>query len=214
MLENLKREVLKASLMLSKYGLVTYAGGAASACESRYGLVVINPSGVPFEDLKAEDLLVLDMDGNVLEGESDPAPEIKTHLEIYKAFTGVSGVVNTVSPYAVAWAQAKRDIPCYGAIHAKRFYGAVPCTRLLKKEELSDFEKNTGKVIAETFKSRALDPAAVPAVLCAGYAPFCWGKTVGEAAVNAATLEDAAKAAVLTEKIDPNTAPFSNMKKA
>lgn len=207
MLEILKKEVLKANLELAKYTSKDVLGGI-SAYESRYGLVVACPDGVLCDGLKAEELVVLDINGNVVEGERAALRDIKTHLEIFKAFPGVSCVVSVRSPYALSWAQAKRDIPCYGTAHARYFRGAVPCIKPKTANEPGEiFEQTVGKSIIETFKSKALDPLNVPAALCSSHAAFAWGKTVNEAVINALALESAAKAAVLTEKINPDAEP-------
>lgn len=207
MLEILKKEVLKANLELAKYTSKDVLGGI-SAYESRYGLVVACPDGAFCDSLRADELVVLDINGNVVEGERAALRDIKTHLEIFKAFPKVSCVVSVRSPYALSWAQAKRDIPCYGTAHARYFREAVPCVSLTSANGTDEaFEQAVGKSIAEMFKTKALDPLCVPAALCSCHAAFAWGKTVNEAVINALALESAAKAAVLTEKINPNAEP-------
>ena len=210
MLEQLKQAVYEANMELPRRGLVTYTWGNVSGIDREQGLVVIKPSGVEYEELSPEKLVVLDLDGHIVEGELNPSSDTKTHLELYKAFPALGGIVHTHSPYAVAWAQAGRDIPCYGTTHADYFYGPVPCTRGLTKEELDeDYEKNTGKVIVETFTGRGIDPVYVPAVICRSHGPFAWGKTAAEAVYHAAVLEEVAKMALLTRQVnrDAESAP-------
>lgn len=166
MLEQLKQAVYEANMELPRRGLVTYTWGNVSGIDREQGLVVIKPSGVEYEELTPDKLVVLDLDGHIVEGDLNPSSDTKTHLELYKAFPALGGVVHTHSPYAVDWAQAGRDIPCCGTTHADYFYGPVPCARHLTKEELNeDYEKNTGKVIIETFVARGIDPVYVPAVM-------------------------------------------------
>lgn len=208
MLEELRKQVYEANMELPRRNLVTYTWGNVSGIDRENGLVVIKPSGVEYDELTPENLVVLDLDGNRVEGELNPSSDTKTHLELYKAFPTLGGIVHTHSPYAVAWAQAGRDIPCYGTTHADYFYGAVPCARHLTKEELDeDYEKNTGKVIIETFKKRGIDPAYVPGVLCASHGPFTWGRDASQAVYHAAVLEEVAKMAILTLTVDPAAQP-------
>ena len=153
-------------------------------------------------------LVVLDLEGNVVEGTLNPSSDTKTHIELYKAFPKLGGIVHTHSPYAVAWAQAGRDIPCYGTTHADYFYGSIPCARHLTQEELDeDYEKGTGTVIIETFRERKLDPMAVPAVVCHSHGPFTWGKDPAQAVYHAVVLEEVAKMGILTRQVDPSAAP-------
>ena len=208
MLEALKQAVWAANMELPQRGLVTYTWGNVSGIDREKGLVVIKPSGVDYEQLTPEKLVVLDLDGNVVEGDLNPSSDTKTHLELYKAFPALGGVVHTHSPYAVAWAQAGEDIPCYGTTHADYFYGPVPCARSLTKEELDeDYEKNTGKVIVETFTGRGIDPVHVPAVICRSHGPFTWGKTPAQAVYHAVVLEEVAKMALLTRQVAPQAQP-------
>lgn len=210
MLETLKQAVWAANMELPRRGLVVYTWGNVSGIDREKGLVVIKPSGVEYEQLTPEKLVVLDLDGNIVEGKLNPSSDTKTHLELYKAFPALGGIVHTHSPYAAAWAQAGEDIPCYGTTHADYFYGPVPCTRGLTKEELDeDYEKNTGKVIVETFTGRGIDPVHVPAVICRSHGPFAWGKTAAEAVYHAAVLEEVAKMALLTRQVkqDAEAAP-------
>lgn len=208
MLEQLKQAVYEANMELPRRGLVTYTWGNVSGIDREQGLVVIKPSGVEYEELTPDKLVVLDLDGNIMEGELNPSSDTKTHLELYKAFPALGGVVHTHSPHAVAWAQAGEDIPCYGTTHADYFYGPVPCARDLTKEELDeDYEKNTGKIIVETFTGRDLDPVHLPTVICRSHGPFAWGETVVEAVYHAAVLEEVAKMALLTRQVKQDAEP-------
>lgn len=208
MLEALKQQVYLANMELPRRGLVTYTWGNVSGIDREAGLVVIKPSGVSYEQLRPEHLVVLDLEGKIVEGELNPSSDTKTHLEIYKAFPRAGGIVHTHSPHAVAWAQAQRDIPCFGTTHADYFYGAVPCTRQLTAEEIdADYERNTGKVIAETFAQRKLDAVAVPGVICASHGPFTWGKDAAQAVYHAVVLEEVARMALYTVQIKPDAAP-------
>lgn len=203
MLEQLKKEVYEANMELPRRGLVTYTWGNVSGIDREKGLVVIKPSGVEYEDLKPEDLVVLDLDGNVVEGDLNPSSDTKTHLELYKAFPQLGGVVHTHSPHAVAWAQAGSDIPCYGTTHADYFYGPIPCARSLTPAEVEeDYERNTGKVIIETFTGRGLNPVHVPAVICRNHGPFTWGKNAAQAVYHAVVLEEVSKMAMYTRQIN------------
>ena len=204
MLEQLKKEVYEANMELPRRGLVTYTWGNVSGIDREKGLVVIKPSGVEYEDLKPEDLVVLDLDGNVVEGDLNPSSDTKTHLELYKAFPQLGGIVHTHSPHAVAWAQAGSDIPCYGTTHADYFYGPIPCARSLTPTEVDeDYERNTGKVIIETFNDRGLNPVHVPAVICRNHGPFTWGKNAAQAVYHAVVLEEVSKMAMYTRQINP-----------
>ena len=207
MLEQLKKEVLEANLLLPKYGLVTFTWGNVSGIDRERGLVVIKPSGVEYDGMTAEDMVVVDLEGNQVEGKYKPSSDTKTHLVLYKAFPALGGIVHTHSPHAVAWAQAGRAIPAYGTTHADYFYGDIPCARHLTQEELEeDYEKNTGNVIVETFQKHSLDPVAIPAVICHSHGPFTWGKDAAQAVYHAVVLEEVAKMAILTRQVDPNAA--------
>ena len=203
MLEQLKQAVYEANMELPRRGLVTYTWGNVSGIDRESGLVVIKPSGVEYEDLKPEDLVVLNLDGEVVEGDLNPSSDTKTHIELYKAFPELGGVVHTHSPHAVAWAQAGSDIPCYGTTHADYFYGPIPCARSLTPAEVDeDYERNTGKVIIETFHDRNLNPVHVPAVICRNHGPFTWGKNAAQAVYHAVVLEEVAKMAMYTRQIN------------
>ena len=206
MLENLKKLVYEANMELPRRGLVTYTWGNVSGIDRESGLVVIKPSGVEYEDLKPEDLVVLTLDNRVVEGNLNPSSDTKTHLELYKAFPQLGGIVHTHSPYAVGWAQAGDDIPCYGTTHADYFYGSVPCARHLTPAELDeDYEKNTGLVMLETLGERS--PMEVPAMLTTSHGPFAWGKDADEAVYHAVVLEEVARMSLLTEQLNPAAAP-------
>ena len=206
MLEELRKAVYEANMELPRRNLVTYTWGNASGIDREKGLIVIKPSGVEYEDLTPEKLVVVDLDNNIVEGDLNPSSDTKTHVELYRAFPTLGGIVHTHSPHAVAWAQAGHDIPCYGTTHADYFYGPVPCARSLTPEEIEeDYERNTGKVIIETFRERNLDPKAVPAVICRNHGPFTWGKDAAQAVYHAVVLEEVAKMALYTVTIDPAT---------
>lgn len=208
MLEALKRAVYEANLELPRRGLVTYTWGNVSGIDREQGLVVIKPSGVEYEELTPERLVVLDLAGNRVEGTLNPSSDTSTHLALYRAFPQLGGIVHTHSPHAVAWAQAGEDIPCYGTTHADYFYGSIPLARHLTPAELEeDYEGNTGKAIVETFESRGIDPAAVPAVICHSHGPFTWGKDPAQAVYHAVVLEEVAKMAILTRQVNPNALP-------
>ncbi|BCN30336.1 L-ribulose-5-phosphate 4-epimerase [Anaeromicropila herbilytica] len=200
MLETLKQQVYEANMELPRRNLVTYTWGNVSGIDREKGLFVIKPSGVDYDKLKPEDLVVVDMEGNQVEGEFRPSSDTPTHLELYKAFPEIGGIVHTHSSWATAWAQAGRSIPCYGTTQADYFYGDIPCARGLTPEEIQEeYEKNTGLVIIETFKG--LNPIHVPGVLCTNHGPFSWGKDPAGAVYNAVVLEEVAKIAYHTEKL-------------
>ena len=208
MLEELKQKVYEANMELPKRKLITYTWGNVSGIDREKGLFVIKPSGVDYDDLRPEHMVVMDLQGNKVEGDLNPSSDTKTHLELYNAFPQLGGIVHTHSPHAVAWAQANRDIPCYGTTHADYFYGPIPCCRNLTPEEIeADYEGNTGRVIVETFNERGIDPKHVPAVICANHGPFTWGKDAAQAVYHAVVLEEVAKMALFTEKIKPGVAP-------
>ena len=209
MLEALKQAVLEANLLLPKYGLVTFTWGNVSAVDRERGVIVIKPSGVEYEGMTAEDMGVVSLEtGERVEGRWKPSSDTKTHLELYRAFPGVGGIVHTHSPHAVAWAQAAEDIPCFGTTHADYFYGSVPCARHLTQSELEeDYERNTGTAIVETFRERCIEPTAVPGVVCASHGPFAWGKDPAQAVYHAVVLEEVAKMAILTRQVRASAGP-------
>ena len=205
MLEELKERVYKQNLELVKQRLVVLTWGNVSGIDRNKGLVCIKPSGVSYETMTAEDMVIVDLDGNVVEGDKRPSSDTPTHLCLYKAFSDIGGIVHTHSAYAVAWAQAGKSIHAYGTTHADAFYGEIPCSRSLTEEEVkTDYEYNTGKVIVETFKNK--DYLAIPAVLVRNHGPFAWGKDPEKAVENAITLEEVAKMALFTKAID-NSSP-------
>ncbi|MDI3255426.1 MAG: L-ribulose-5-phosphate 4-epimerase [Bacillota bacterium] len=202
MLDGLRRQVLEANLELVRRGLVLYTFGNASGIDRESGLVAIKPSGVPYEEMKPEHMVITDMDGKVVEGNLRPSSDLATHLLLYREFPAIGAVVHTHSEYATAWAQAGRSIPAYGTTHADYFYGPVPVTEELSAEEIGgDYVHNTGVAIVRRF--RGLDPLAVPGVLVAGHAPFCWGRTPEDAAHNAVVLEAVARMAYYTTTLNP-----------
>lgn len=197
MLQQLKEAVLAANLELPEKGLVTYTWGNVSGIDRDSRLVVIKPSGVPYEELKIEHLVVVDLDGNLVEGTLRPSSDTPTHLEIYKNFKEVGGVVHTHSRWATIWAQAGRGIPALGTTHADYFYGEIPCTRKMTQEEIRDeYERQTGRVIVETYVGK--NPMYLPGVLVNNHGPFCWGKDAHEAVHNAVVLEEVAMMAYHT----------------
>ena len=197
MLEQLKKEVYEANMLLPKYGLVTFTWGNVSGIDRESGLFVIKPSGVEYDKLTPEDMV---------EGHYNPSSDTATHLELYKAFPDMGGIVHTHSPWATSWAQAGRGIPCYGTTHADYMYGEIPCVRNLTKEEIDEaYEKNTGLLIVEHFKGT--EYMAMPAVLCKNHGPFSWGKDAHEAVHNAVVLEEVAKMAARCEMINPDVKP-------
>lgn len=208
MLEELKKQVYEANMELPKRGLITYTWGNVSGIDRETGYFVIKPSGVDYDALSPEDMVVMDLEGNKIEGRYKPSSDTATHLELYKKYPQIGGVVHTHSPEAVAWAQAGRDIPLYGTTHADYFLGSIPCARNLTTEEINEaYEKNTGLVIIETFEERKINPMYTPAVLCQNHGPFTWGKDAAEAVHNAVVLEEVAKMARNTEAINPNVKP-------
>lgn len=193
-------------MLLPKYGLVTFTWGNVSGVDREQKLFVIKPSGVEYESLSPEDMVVVDFDGNKVEGRYNPSSDTATHAVLYRSFGDIGGVVHTHSSWATSWAQAGRDIPCYGTTHADYFYGSVPCLRVLTKEEMDEgYEKNTGVLIADYFKDR--DHNAVQAVLCKNHGPFCWGKNAEDAVHAAVVLEEVAKMAARTETVNPRVEP-------
>ena len=208
MLEKLKQQVYEANMELPRRGLVTYTWGNVSGIDRERGLFVIKPSGVAYDALTPEQLVVMDLDGNKVEGDLNPSSDTKTHVALYRAFPALGGIVHTHSTHAVAFAQARRDLPAFGTTHADYFYGAIPCARHLTTEEIDeDYEKNTGKVIIEELTKRNINPVHVPGIICASHGPFTWGKDAAQAVYHAVVLEEVAKMAVYTRQIKPDAAP-------
>ena len=205
MLEELKIKVFEANMELPKRNLVTYTWGNVSGIDREKGLFVIKPSGVDYDIMTPEDMVVMDLEGNKVEGKYKPSSDTPTHLELYKKYEEIGGIVHTHSPEATSWAQAGRSIPLYGTTHADYFYGEIPCARSLTPQEIDEaYEKNTGLVIIETFDERGLNPMYTPGVLCTNHGPFTWGKDAAEAVHNAVVLEEVAKMALKTELINPD----------
>ncbi len=207
MLPDLKEAVFKANLELARSGLIIMTFGNVSGIERRKGIVAIKPSGVPYETMKADDIVLVDLEGQVVEGWLNPSSDTPTHIEIYKAFPDVGGVAHAHSVYATMFAQARLEIPCLGTTHADHFHGPVPLTRLLVEAEVAEgYERNTGRVIVERFAG--LDPLALPAALVAGHGPFAWGRTPADAVETAVVLEQVAQMAYGALALDPRLAPL------
>lgn len=203
MLEALKKEVFEANLELPKRGLVTYTWGNVSGIDREKGLIVIKPSGVEYDTMTVDDMVVVDMEGKLVEGKYKPSSDTPTHIELYKAFPTLGGVVHTHSTWATIFSQAGREIKAYGTTHADYFYGDIPCTRKMTKEEIQgEYEKETGTVIIETFKNKDIEAAQVPSVLVHSHGPFSWGKNAKDAVHNAVVLEELAKMAFNTEVLN------------
>jgi len=208
LLKTLREEVLEANLELVRRGLVVYTFGNASGVDRQEGLVAIKPSGVPYEELKPEHMVICDLKGKIVEGNLRPSSDLPTHLELYRQFANIGGVAHTHSEYATAWAQSNTPIPCLGTTHADYFHGSVPVTEELTAVEIDgDYELETGRAICRTFSE--LDPDAIPAVLVAGHAPFCWGPTPADAAHNAVILEYVARMASHTLLLNAESRPLS-----
>lgn len=204
MLEQLKKEVYEANMLLPRYGLVTFTWGNVSGIDRESGLFVIKPSGVEYDRLSPDDMVVVDLEGNKVEGHYNPSSDTPTHVVLYNRFPKVGGIVHTHSSWATSWAQAGRDVPCYGTTHADYIYGEIPCVRNLTKDEIEEaYEKNTGVLIADEFEAREKDYIAVPAVLCKNHGVFTWGKDAREAVHNAVVTEEVAKMAAVCEMINP-----------
>ncbi|RDU22618.1 L-ribulose-5-phosphate 4-epimerase [Anaerosacchariphilus polymeriproducens] len=206
MLEELKYQVYEANMKLPEYGLVTFTWGNVSGIDKEREYFVIKPSGVDYDKLSPEDMVVMDLEGNKVEGKWNPSSDTATHIELYKASRDIGGIVHTHSTWATSWAQSGRSIPCYGTTHADYMYGEIPCVRCLTREEIEDeYERNTGRLIVEYFKGK--DYLAMPAVLCKDHGPFTWGKDAKEAVHNAVVLEEVAKMAANCELINRKVQP-------
>lgn len=203
LLEKLRERVYKTNMQLQEKGLVKFTWGNVSGIDRELGLVVIKPSGVKYEELSPENMVIVDLDGNIVEGDLNPSSDLKTHLELYKEFEEIGGVVHTHSEEAVAWAQAGRDIISYGTTHADYFYGDIPCARSLTESEVNgEYEKDTGTVIIETFKNKKINPKYIPGIVVRNHGPFTWGKDPEEAVYHAVVLEEVAKMARKTEQVN------------
>lgn len=208
MLEELKKQVYEANMLLPKHNLVTFTWGNVSGIDREKGLFVIKPSGIEYDDLKPEDMVVVDLQGNKVEGDYNPSSDTLTHVVLYNRFPNIKGVVHTHSPWATSWAQAGRSIPCYGTTHADYIYGDIPCVRNLTKKEIEEaYEWNTGVSIAEYFEESKRDYVAVPGALCKNHGVFSWGKSAYDAVHNAVVIEECAKMAARCEMINPNVQP-------
>lgn len=206
MLEELKQQVCQANLDLVSHGLVIFTWGNVSAIDRRQGLVVIKPSGVSYDAMKPEDMVVVDLQtGAVVEGHLNPSSDTPTHLVLYRAFSNIGGVVHTHSTYATAWAQAGRDIPNIGTTHADYFHDAIPCTADMRADQMADYEHETGVVITDRFSSAGINPIHTPAVLVKNHGPFAWGKDAAEAVYHAVVTEQVAKMAYVSLLINPET---------
>lgn len=205
MYDKLRRDVLQANQVLKKQGLVILSWGNVSGIDRDEGIIAIKPSGIPYEELTSEKIVIVDLQGNIVDGELKPSSDTATHLELYKNFDNIGGVCHTHSTHATMWAQAMHPIPCFGTTHADHFYGNVPVTESMDKEMItSDYEKNTGKAIVKCFEN--LNPIEMPAVLVAQHGPFTWGDSARAAVKNAVILEEIAKMAIGTKIINPDSA--------
>lgn len=208
MLEQLKHLVLDANLELPRRGLITYTWGNVSARDGETGLVVIKPSGLDYNKMRAEDMVVVDLENKTVEGNLRPSSDVLTHLALYKRYPAIGGIVHTHSARATAWAQAGRSIPFYGTTQADYFRGPIPCARSLTEQEIKEaYELNTGLVIIETLDSLGLDPIEMPAMLCKNHGVFTWGRDAADAVHNAVVLEEVAKMALWTEQLNPGVQP-------
>lgn len=209
LLETLREEVLQANLALPKHGLVTFTWGNVSGIDRGEGLVVIKPSGVSYDAMQLSDMVVVDLEGKVIEGTLRPSSDTPTHLALYRQYATLGGIVHTHSTHATAWAQSGRAIPAFGTTHADYFYGAIPCSRPLSAAEVHDaYEANTGAVIIETLGQR--NPLEMPGILVSEHAPFAWGKTADEAVHNAVVLEEVARMALFTVMLNPQQSPITD----
>lgn len=208
MIEELKKQVYEANMLLPRYGLVTFTWGNVSGIDREDGLFVIKPSGVEYDQLSPEDMVVVDLAGNVVEGRYRPSSDTETHRVLYQRFPKIGGIVHTHSCWATSWAQAGRGIPCYGTTHADYFYGEIPCVRNLTAEEIdAGYEYHTGVVIADSFEALGKDYAAVPGCLCKNHGPFTWGTDAKNAVHNAVVVEEVARMAAHCERINPEVLP-------
>ena len=211
MLDNLKKEVFEANLELVKHNLVIFTWGNVSGIDRKNNLIVIKPSGVSYDEMTENDMVVVDFDGNVVEGNLKPSSDTQTHIELYKKYDEIGGIVHTHSTWATGWAQAKLDIVPLGTTHSDYFYGDIPCTRELTKNEVEyDYEKNTGLVILEELEKRNIQPLSVPGILVASHGPFSWGKDAKNAVYNAVVLEEVAKINFISKSLNPNVSNIND----
>lgn len=212
MLKELKKEVYEANMMLPKYNLITFTWGNVSGIDRKSGYVVIKPSGVNYEELSPEDMVVVDLEGNSVEGKLNPSSDTATHVELYKAFPDIKGIVHTHSPWAVSFAQAGKEIPVAGTTQGDYFYGSIPVTREMRKEEIvEEYEKQTGTVIIETFQEKQIDPNQVPGVLVNDHGPFTWGTSPENAVHNSVVLEQVAEMTYHTLQLNPHGIEMSQV---
>jgi L-ribulose-5-phosphate 4-epimerase len=206
MLEQLKQQVLEANLALPRYGLVTFTWGNVSAIDRQQGLIVIKPSGVSYDAMTRDDMVVVALDsGEVIEGDKRPSSDTDTHRALYLAWPQIGGVVHTHSRHATIWAQAGKDLPAWGTTHADDFYGAIPCTRQMRDDEIRErYEWQTGQVIIETLQQRSIDPLAIPAVLVNSSGPFAWGRSAEDAVHSAVVLEEVAYMGIFSQQLTPD----------
>ena len=207
MLPRLRKEVAEANISLARLGLVMLTWGNVSGIDRERGLMVIKPSGVPYDRLKPGDMVVVDLKGKIAEGRLKPSSDTPTHIELYQNFAGIGGITHTHSTYATVFAQAQKEMPCFGTTHADHFHGAVPVTRLLTEVEvLNEYERNTGRVIVE--RMAGIDPMSIPAIFVAGHAPFCWGKSAADSVINSMALERVAEMALGMYRVNPEARPL------
>ena len=209
MLDQLKQQVWEANMDLPRYGLVTFTWGNVSAIDRQRELVVIKPSGVPYESLKPEHMVIVKLNGEVVEGQLKPSSDTATHLHLYRTFKDIGGIVHTHSSWATSFAQAGKDIPALGTTHGDYFYGTIPCTKPMSETSIKgDYEHETGVIITQTFAERHIDPNQVPAALVHSHAPFVWGKDAHDAVHNAVVVEEVAKMAIFTYQLNPSVQPM------
>ncbi|MDQ0362752.1 L-ribulose-5-phosphate 4-epimerase [Breznakia pachnodae] len=205
MYDKLRKRVLEANLLLQKYDLITFTWGNVSEIDREHGVIAIKPSGVEYDEMKVEDIVLCDLEGTIIEGELKPSSDLDTHLEFYRNFPNIGGVVHTHSKWATSWAQAGLDLEPLGTTHADYFYGSISCTRLMSKSEIAgSYELETGKVIIETFKERNINPDMVPGVLVHSHGPFTWGDDCFDAVHNAVVLEECAMTAFTSKQLNPD----------
>ena len=207
--KTLREEAFEANLEIKKQNLAIYTWGNVSAFDPGRGVFAIKPSGVPYDELTPESMVLLDLDGRIVEGKLKPSSDTKTHQVLYREFSGIKGITHTHSPYAVAWAQAGKSVPVFGTTHADHGTEEIPCTEFMGPEAVkNDYELETGNLIVETFRNKGLNPAHVTMVLVAGHGPFTWGNSAAQSVYHGAVLEEICKMAILTLRVDPQTKPL------